>query len=133
MTDNSTIPANDALTDGPLDLCTICGEHPRWGALSRCVRCIQASAEVDRQTRAAAEARVMARGHGPKIAEAVRALQAAGKLPPNLRPIELEKRIHICLRAAGYADAELPSRRAIGRHLSAICKAPNTPHSHSDG
>jgi hypothetical protein len=51
------------------------------------------------------------------LAEAVQALRAAGQLPPNLRPVELEKRIHAQLKAAGYVDAELPSRRAIGRHL----------------
>src|SRR5262245_49742496 len=64
MTDNSTFPANDALTDEPLDLCATCGQRPRWGTLSRCVPCVQAAADADRQARAAAEASVNARRPG---------------------------------------------------------------------
>jgi hypothetical protein len=55
------------------------------------------------------------RGHGPKIAEAVRTLRAEGRLPHALRPIEREKRITERLREAGYQGAELPSRHAIAR------------------
>jgi hypothetical protein len=50
------------------DLCVKCGERPRLGALSRCRPCVQAVAEVDRQNRAAAEARVAAREHGEAAA-----------------------------------------------------------------
>jgi hypothetical protein len=104
------------MTDSPANLCTTCGERPQWGALSRCVPCVQAAAEVDRQTRAAAEARVAARGHGPKVAEAVQALRAAGKLPTNLRPVVRDGRIAKWLQEHGYAE-DMPSRRAIGRYF----------------
>jgi hypothetical protein len=57
------------------------------------------------------------RGHGPKIEEAVQALRAAAELPANLRPSELERRIRLRLRAAGYGAAELPSRHAIARYF----------------
>jgi hypothetical protein len=39
-------------------MCTLCRERPRVGALSRCAICVKAAAEVDRQTRQAAESRV---------------------------------------------------------------------------
>ena len=46
------------------DLCVTCGGRLRLVALSRCRPCVQAVADVDRQKRAAAEARVAARWHG---------------------------------------------------------------------
>jgi hypothetical protein len=42
-------------------LCSVCGDRPRLGTLSRCRQCISASAEQDRDTRAAAETRVVTR------------------------------------------------------------------------
>lgn len=56
------------------------------------------------------------RGHGPKIAEAVQALRAAGELPANLRPVERDRRIINYLTTRGYA-ADKPSRFAIARHF----------------
>jgi hypothetical protein len=100
-----------AMTDSPTNLCTTCGERPPHDALSRCLPCVKAAAEVNRQKRAAAEARVAARGHGPKLAEAVQALQATGRLPPNLRPVEFVKRIHVQLRA----DVERGLARRVAR------------------
>ena len=40
------------------DLCTQCHQRPRVGTLSRCVGCVRAAAEADRQTRQAAESRL---------------------------------------------------------------------------
>jgi hypothetical protein len=59
------------------------------------------------------------RGHGPKIAEAMRGLEAAGQLPANLRLVEIERRIRDWLLAAGYARGELPNRWAVSRFLKA--------------
>jgi hypothetical protein len=42
-------------------LCVTCGRHPRLGALTRCQLCLKAAADVDRQSRVDAEARVGAR------------------------------------------------------------------------
>lgn len=67
MADSSAMPATDALPDtseAP-GLCSECGEHPRLGALSRCRHCIRAAADADRQTRAAAEARLRERQGRP--------------------------------------------------------------------
>ena len=41
--------------------CSACGVRPRLGALSRCGDCVRAEAEVDRQSRQAAESRVATR------------------------------------------------------------------------
>lgn len=43
------------------ELCGSCGKHPRLGALSRCIACVRAAADEDRQSRSKAEARVAAR------------------------------------------------------------------------
>jgi len=56
------------------------------------------------------------RGHGPKIREAVEALEASGGLPRNLRPVLRNQRILKWLAANGYA-ADLPSRSALARHF----------------
>ena len=45
----------------PPPLCDACDKHPRLGALSRCASCVQAAAAVDRQSRMAAEIRLLAR------------------------------------------------------------------------
>ena len=58
------------------------------------------------------------RGHGPKIAAAVRALHAEGRLPTDLRPVERVRRITGRLQTMGYQGAELPSRHAISRYFS---------------
>jgi hypothetical protein len=58
--------------------------------------------------------------HGPKIAEALEAMTAAGTvLPSNLRPQELHARIRATLRLRGYTNAELPGRHAIYRYFAA--------------
>jgi len=46
--------------EAPPELCTACGKHPRLGALSRCASCVQAAAAADRQSRVAAEIRLVA-------------------------------------------------------------------------
>ena len=56
------------------------------------------------------------RGHGPKIREAVQALEASGELPRNLRPVLRDQRILKWLAANGY-EADLPSRSALARHF----------------
>jgi hypothetical protein len=56
-------------------------------------------------------------GHGPKIRAAIDALQAAGELPADLRPVERDRRIKDWLRRAGYTDTEQPSRFAISRQV----------------
>jgi hypothetical protein len=73
------------------------------------------------------EAQVSAlRGHGPKIEEAVAALEAEGQLPPNLRPGRRDQRILAWLAQHGYA-ADLPSRAALGRYFDgSACKAGNS-------
>ena len=42
------------------ELCSACGKHPRLGALSRCACCVLAAAAADRQSRVAAEIRLVA-------------------------------------------------------------------------
>jgi hypothetical protein len=54
------------------------------------------------------------RGHATKILEAVTALRAEGKLPPNLRPTHRDKRIQDWLRKAEYGE-DIPDRNAIRR------------------
>jgi hypothetical protein len=57
------------------------------------------------------------RGHQPKIAEAVAALRAQGRLRgPNTRPTVRDKLILDWLDANGYHN-DLPSPRAIGRYF----------------
>ena len=56
------------------------------------------------------------RGHGPKIREAVQALEASGELPRHLRPVLRDRRILKWLAANGY-EADLPSRSALARHF----------------
>jgi hypothetical protein len=61
-----TAPAGCAIAPAPIpgpNLCVVCNARPRAGrgALSRCVACIKAEAERDRQDRAAAEAQLAAR------------------------------------------------------------------------
>lgn len=58
-------------------------------------------------------------GHGPKIEEAIAALQAAGQLMAGLRSSERDKRIENWLRGCGYRGDELPSRWAIWRYFRA--------------
>lgn len=63
------------------------------------------------------------RGHGPKIAEAVAALESDGALPPRLRPGVRNKLIWDRLRMLGYR-CDLPSASAIRRFFtSRICNA----------
>jgi hypothetical protein len=59
------------------------------------------------------------RGHAPKLAEAVAALRADRKLPPNLRPSHRDKRIQDWLTAAGYGN-DLPDRTAIRRYFQIL-------------
>jgi hypothetical protein len=90
------------------ELCSSCGKHPRLGALSRCVACIRAAAEQDRQSRSQAEARVSAKA----------ARQAA-----------LEKLGDVFLEFAGSAEghafleaqqAELTAPRNDAKYLEAL-------------
>jgi hypothetical protein len=62
------------------------------------------------------------RGFGPKLNEAIGALNARGELPPGLRPVELRNRIFAELRAQGYdpGKGEIPSRTTIGRCVRII-------------
>jgi hypothetical protein len=53
-------------------------------------------------------------GHAAKILEAVKALRAEGKLPPNLRPMHFNKRVQDWLRDEGY-EGDIPDRNAIHR------------------
>jgi hypothetical protein len=55
------------------------------------------------------------RGHAAKISAAVAALEAAGTLPPGLRPKERENRVLEELRRQGIKATEMPSRTSIGR------------------
>ena len=65
------------------------------------------------------------RGHGLKIQEAVAALEAAGKLPRNLRPGHRDREILDWLAEHGYG-ADLPSRAALARYFEGSgCKASN--------
>ena len=57
------------------------------------------------------------RGHGPKIREAVEALETRGELPRNLRPVLRDRRILEWLAANRYG-ADLPSRSALARHFN---------------
>jgi hypothetical protein len=54
-------PMSRGATKPNAAVCTLCRERPRVGALTRCVDCLRAAAEVDRQTREAAESRVATR------------------------------------------------------------------------
>lgn len=66
------------------------------------------------------------RGHGPKIQEAVAALEACGDLPRNLRPAHRDRRILDWLVQRGYA-ADLPSRSALARYFDGSgCNAVNS-------
>ena len=120
MTDNSAAEVV-ADRDEPPSLCNACGEHPRLGSLARCAHCVRAAADVDRQTRAAAEARVMARGHGRKIAEAERRLWPDGRIESWRRPCEVFKLINNELVAMGCRKAEggLPSLTSYKRWWAA--------------
>lgn len=63
------------------------------------------------------------RGHGPKIQEAVAALEACGELPRNLRPVTRNQRILDWLTGRGH-KADLPSRSALARYFKCSgCKA----------
>ena len=63
------------------------------------------------------------RGHGPKIQEAVAALEGCGALPRNLRPVHRDSRVLDWLHRNGYA-ADLPSRAALARYFQGSgCKA----------
>jgi hypothetical protein len=65
----------------------------------------------------------MRRGHGPKIREAIAALEARRELPRNLRPGTRDSRILDWLTGHGYA-ADLPSRSALARYFAGgACKA----------
>jgi hypothetical protein len=55
-------------------------------------------------------------GHDAKIAEALKALRAAGQLPPLLGAVQRDHRILRWLMQAGYAQ-DLPSRWAIRRAI----------------
>jgi hypothetical protein len=61
------------------------------------------------------------RGHWPKIHEAVTALRAQGKLPPNLRPCHRDGRIQkwLLAEAEAYGD-DLPDRWAIRRYFQTL-------------
>src|SRR5262245_61503104 len=74
------------------ELCASCGKHPRLGSLSRCVHCVRASAEEDRQSRLAAEQRVNTR------AELQAALERLGDVflefatsPEGMRFLEIQQ------------------------------------------
>lgn len=60
------------------------------------------------------------RGHGPKIAEAVRALERDGALPPNLRPVQVRRLITDWLKANGYEN-DLPTKSSIDRFFHSQC------------
>ena len=62
------------------------------------------------------------RGHGPKLQEAMDALNEKGELPVGLRPVELRNRIFAELRARGYDPnkGEIPSRTTIGRGVRIV-------------
>lgn len=62
------------------------------------------------------------RGFGPKLNEAIDALNAKDMLPIGLRPVELRKRICDELLARGYdpKNGELPSRTTVGRSVKII-------------
>ena len=51
------------------DVCKQCCQRPCLGALSRCGECVRAAAEVDRQSRIAAETRAGARKRAQEEAE----------------------------------------------------------------
>ena len=57
-------------------LCSQCRQAPRLGTLSRCRECIAASAELDRQTRSAAEIRVAERADAASLERQADALLA---------------------------------------------------------
>src|SRR5882672_3750160 len=57
------------------------------------------------------------RGHEAKIVAAVRALQAAGKLPEWLSMAEVRHRCDGWFRAQGLLAHELPRRSSYQRHL----------------
>jgi hypothetical protein len=54
------------------------------------------------------------RGHAAKVLEAVTALRAEGRLPPNMWPTHRDKLIQDQLRKAGYGE-DIPDRNAIRR------------------
>ncbi len=66
------------------------------------------------------------RGHGAKIDEALRAIEAKGFVPANLRQTELVRRICAELKLRGYDEAkgEIPSRYAVARRLKRIGSSP---------
>jgi hypothetical protein len=55
-----------------------------------------------------------ARGHAPKILAALRELDAAGLLPPHLRPCTIYTLVCRQLTIAGYA-LDMPGRDAVRR------------------
>jgi hypothetical protein len=57
------------LAIGNAKLCSQCTSRPSFGALSRCEICVKTAAEVDRQSRVAAETRVGARNRAREAAE----------------------------------------------------------------
>jgi len=81
--------------------------------------------EADQSEQAEARAPARRRGHGAKIDEAVQALRRAGRLPPNLRPVERDQRVVDWLKARGYAGdkahghrSDLPSPSALARYFN---------------
>lgn len=66
------------------------------------------------------------RGHGAKIDEALRSIEAKGFVPANLRLTELAHRICAELKLRGYDESkgEIPSRFAIARRLKRVGSSP---------
>jgi hypothetical protein len=68
-----------------------------------------------------------ARGHAAKIAAAVTALRAAGKLPEWLNLAEVSHRCDGWFRAQGLLAHEIPSRSSYRRHLPKALRAACDP------
>jgi hypothetical protein len=62
-------------------------------------------------------------GHQPKIRAAMCELRQQGRLPDNLRLVEIWRRICALLKQNGYDEAELPSQKAVGRCVKAEIEA----------
>jgi hypothetical protein len=99
-------------------LCVECGLHPRLGQLTRCVSCVRSAAQQDRESRAAAEARVRARStdvveDGTSPAKQCKTCERAKPLVSyGTHHRSKDGHLHSCIECTDAARVKRPAARA---------------------